>query len=586
MEPAQKPAEAKLDHKSVELKSLFELSQILNSSLDVSRVLNNCLLTPMGRMLISRGMALAIDENGGYSIKVVKGIPGDLKDSKIYLEQHFVQPVLIEMLSDQCPNRDFFLSKGLNLLVPIISSNRMVGLLCLGPKMSSQKFSKNELEFLNSLSNLAATSIENALMFTRLETVNRQLDKKVQELKTLFEIGKELNSTLDLGKIYNIFLFTIMGEMAVNKLLLFLERGDKLTLAANRGVNDSSPLFQTLIEPDMLDYLSKHRTPFHISRDNSDKHVHILYKAGFQAVLPMGIQEETKGILLLGPKMSSSPYSDDDLEFLSTLGNRVMISIENARLFEETLEKQRLEEEIAIARDIQKRLLPSRFPQYDSLEIYGLNIPSRQVGGDFFDCIELDGQRIALAIGDVSGKGVGASLLMSNLHAGLHTLIDSNIDIHSLIGRLNNLIYENTNADKFITFFYAEYDLKTGRFTYVNAGHNPPYLYHGDGSFELLEKGGLLLGMLPNMIYEMGYVTLVPGDFIMTFTDGVTEAKDIAGEMFEEERLEKLITNFVTKKASVEDFANSLVKELFNFSKGVPQADDITLLGLRVKEHA
>ncbi|MBN1480934.1 SpoIIE family protein phosphatase [candidate division KSB1 bacterium] len=531
-------------------------------------------------------MALAIDENGGYSIKVVKGIPGDLKDSKIYLEQHFVQPVLIEMLSDQCPNRDFFLSKGLNLLVPIISSNRMVGLLCLGPKMSSQKFSKNELEFLNSLSNLAATSIENALMFTRLETVNRQLDKKVQELKTLFEIGKELNSTLDLGKIYNIFLFTIMGEMAVNKLLLFLERGDKLTLAANRGVNDSSPLFQTLIEPDMLDYLSKHRTPFHISRDNSDKHVHILYKAGFQAVLPMGIQEETKGILLLGPKMSSSPYSDDDLEFLSTLGNRVMISIENARLFEETLEKQRLEEEIAIARDIQKRLLPSRFPQYDSLEIYGLNIPSRQVGGDFFDCIELDGQRIALAIGDVSGKGVGASLLMSNLHAGLHTLIDSNIDIHSLIGRLNNLIYENTNADKFITFFYAEYDLKTGRFTYVNAGHNPPYLYHGDGSFELLEKGGLLLGMLPNMIYEMGYVTLVPGDFIMTFTDGVTEAKDIAGEMFEEERLEKLITNFVTKKASVEDFANSLVKELFNFSKGVPQADDITLLGLRVKEHA
>ena len=535
-------------------------------------------------MLISRGMALVITDDGGFQIKVVKGISAENKDKKIYLKHHFDHAMLLQDLSsEQLPNKEYFLSKGLHLLVPMISTSRMVGALCLGAKINKQDFSRKELEFLNSLSNIAAASIENALMFNKLEAVNRQLDKKVQELNTLFDIGKELNSTLELPKITNILLFTIMGEMAVNKLLLFLEKDGELQLAANRGVNDRSKLFQSMLDPAILERLVLEHSPRILKTGRVSDELSLLQKCGFHVMVPMQIQQDTKGILLLGPKMSNLPYADDELNFLTTLGNRAMISIENARLFQEAIEKQRLEEEIAIARDIQQRLLPSSFPHVENLEIYGFNLPSRQVGGDYFDCFTLDSDRVAFAIGDVSGKGVGASLLMSNLHAGLHTLIDARIGMHTMISRLNNLIYENTNYDKFITFFYAEYDVKIGTFTYVNAGHNPPYLFHKNGSFELLENGGLLLGMMPHMVYETGSVTLAPGDFVLTFTDGVTEAKHKSGDMYEEERLENLLSESIKKNVSVEEFAEILINELNAFSKGVPQADDITMLGLKVK---
>jgi sigma-B regulation protein RsbU (phosphoserine phosphatase) len=539
----------------------------------------------MGRMLIARGMALAVDETDHFVVKVCKGFSADVLGTKIKIEYHFDHPVFLKEISDtQCPNKDYFLSHGLDLFVPMISSTKMIGALCLGSKMTKQDFTKRELEFLDSLSNIAAASIENALMFDKLEKVNRRLDKKVQELKTLFEIGKELNSTLELSRIVNILQFTIMGEMAVNKLLLFIKQNGTFQLVANRGINDSSQIFSLLTEARMLNFLEQQQSSILIEEHTEHNELTILHKAGLNVLVPMRVQEDSAGILLLGPKMSRTPYAPDELDFLSTLGNRVMISIENARLFEETLEKQRLEEEIAIARDIQQRLLPRSFPQIKTLDIYGFNIPSQQVGGDYFDCFELDGDRVALAIGDVSGKGVGASLLMSNLHAGLNTLIDSNIEMHAILAKLNNLIYENTNYDKFITFFYGEYNIKTADFTFVNAGHNPPYLFHQDGSFELLEDGGLLLGMMPNMVYETGTVTIKPGDFIVTFTDGVTEAKDKTGDMYEEDRLEEFIGGCMAKDLSVKEFADVLISELNRFSKGVPQADDITFLGMKLNQ--
>ena len=316
----------------------------------------------------------------------------------------------------------------------------------------------------------------------------------------------------------------------------------------------------------------------------SDTELSSWYDLGIRAAIPMRIQNKNRGMLLVGPKMSSQTYRADELEFLSTLCNRVMISLENARLFQETLEKQRLEEEIAIAREIQQRLLPSSFPQIQGFEIYGLNIPSLQVGGDYFDCFQLDEDRLVFAIGDVSGKGVGAALLMSNLHAGLHTLVQSKADIKTIVGRLNDLIYANTNFDKFITFFYAEIDPGSKIIRYVNAGHNPPYIYHADGTFEMLEDGGLILGMMPGVKYDMGETVLKSGDRLVTFTDGVTEARASSGEMYEEERLEELILNAVVEDINIRQFADLLINELEKFSRGEPQADDITMLALQVIE--
>ncbi len=573
--PGLKP---QFDYRNVELRSLFELSQILNSSLDVNRVLNNCLLTPMGRMMISKGMALSVNEHGGFVVQVVKGLPKSLFGTHIKLTYNFTQPVYVNDLDEsECKYKTFFQDQGITLIVPITSTNRMVGAICLGAKITNEPFLKREVEFLNSLSNMAATSIENALMFQQLKDVNRLLDKKVQELNTLFDVGKELNSTLDKHKMTNILIYTIMGEMAVNKILILLKEQEGFRLSVIRGFESTTPSLELLASPDYLERLSKLVVPTLVGSDGDWS---ALSNDSIQLLVPLRVQDDTRGVLLLGPKMSKNPYLQEDMDFLSTLCNRVMISLENARLFQEAVEKERLEEEIAIARQIQQRLLPRTFPKLDSLEIYGFNVPSRQVGGDYFDWIKIDDQKIALAIGDVSGKGVGASLLMSNLHAGLHTLVQSRVEMSAMISRLNELIYENTNYDKFITFFYAEVDVESKRITFINAGHNPPYIFHQDGSFETLDDGGLILGMMPGVPYEIGSAQLKAGDMLITFTDGVTEAKNLQQEMYEEENLEALIAQSLDK--SVQEFAGLLLKELQTFSQGMPQGDDITLLGLKV----
>lgn len=571
------------DHRSVELRSLIELSQILNSSLDVTGVLNNCLLTPMGRMLISRGIALAANEDAEFCVKVVKGLPKEIGEMRFRFQYDFRAPILVADIPDEsCKYKYFFQSAGIELIVPMTSPNRLVGALCLGGKMTKAPFAPRELEFLNSLSNIASTALENALIFQKLESVNRRLDKKVQELNTLFEVGKELNSTLDKTQIINILQFTIMGEMAVNKMLMFLLENDDFELVLNKWP-DSEVIVHAVDKAALRNRLASLKETVQLPRDTHRHGFKTLAESGVYAVVPMRIQDETRGVLLLGPRLSDLPYEPEDLEFLSTLSNRVLVSLENVRLFEETLEKQRLEEEMAIAKEIQQRLLPGCFPESADYEIYGFNLPSRQVGGDYFDCITLENGSIALAIGDVSGKGVGASLLMSNLHAGLHTLLQSNLPMNEMITRLNDLIYRNTNFDKFITFFYSEFDLINRTLTYVNAGHNPPLLYHDDGSFELLDKGGLIIGMLPGVIYETGMIALRAGDLLVAITDGVTEARSINDEMYDDFRLQALISRVFQLDISLHEIADILISEVETFCEGMPQADDITMLALKIR---
>ncbi|NIA29708.1 MAG: SpoIIE family protein phosphatase [Actinobacteria bacterium] len=582
VENSQKEISRELDQKLVELQSLFEMSQVLNSSLQLKSVLNNMLLTPMGRMMISRGMVLITDEQGGFGIQVLKGLPREFEDRKLYFESELKKPVLGDEF-EKTPGMQFFKEQGLTVMIPIISTDRTVGYLCLGQKLGGLAFTSSEIDFLTSLSNIAATSIENALMFYKLKDVNRQLDKKIQELKTLFEIGQELNSTLETEKIVSLLVFAIMGEMLVNQCFVFLKNDDKMALAHTRSFAASEKELKTLSGKGFLKSLANISVPFLVQETELSRNLRPLQRLNLQVVVPMRIQDETKGVLVLGERISKKEFGLDDLEFLSTLSNQAMISIENARLFEEALEKQRMEEELNIAREIQQKLFPEIFPTLPGMEVKGLNIPSRQVGGDYYDCIRLDEEHMALTIADVSGKGVPASLLMSNLQAGLHSLVSSHADISAIAGKLNNFIQAHTNYDKFITFFYCEIDLKDRTLTYVNAGHNPPYIYHADGSHRILDIGGLILGMMPNMPYETEKVRLQKGDLVFMFTDGVTEAKSIQDIDFEEWRLEEILAKSLD--ADVGEVIDRIIAGLDEFSKDVPQqADDITMLALKVLE--
>lgn len=254
---------------------------------------------------------------------------------------------------------------------------------------------------------------------------------------------------------------------------------------------------------------------------------------------------------------------------------------ENQDHKEIALQFHRQEQEVAEARSIQQGLLPKSIPQPAGYEIAGAWQPARSVGGDYYDVLAFDEATLALCIADVAGKGLPAALLMSNLQAAVRGLASTSLPPDGLCTRLNSLVCHNTESDRFITFFYAQLDCSTRLLSYTNAGHNAPILLHRDGSHERLRVGGGVLGAFPNQAFAVGTAQLAPGDRVLLFTDGVTEAYDAAGEEFGEARLLQLLQEHRSASASL--LHEKILASAAEFSRG-HWHDDATLLVLAVSE--
>ena len=568
-----------LDRRLIELSALFEISQTLNSSLNLQSILNNVLLVPMGRMMLGKGLILIKEGGNTFRVETIKGLPHKLQGKEIEIPDIPTHPFFIYELDKKDSWTSFFSEFKIELMLPIISRTDTIGLLGFSKKISGQSFNEDEIEFLSSLTNIATTSIENALVFDEIQKVNRRLDHKIQELNTLFDIGKELNLTLDKNKILKLLSYALMGQITVNSFIIALKEDEKFRTAMVKGGQF------TLKEGDICEHLcelSSFLNAPYLCKEQSEYDIELM-NVQVRVVVPMQIQNETQGFIFLGDKITKQPYLESDLEFLQTLGNVAIISLENARLFIETLEKQKMEEEMALARNIQSRLLPKKMPELDHLRLHGVNVPSKHVGGDYYDIIIIDDTCMGITIADVSGKGMGAALLMSNLQASLHSLVKEDYSLEKLVGRINNVIYRNTDPEKYITFFYGQLDINTFRLDYVNAGHNPPYILHKDGTIDELVKGGIILGMMPDMPYEIGSCQLQKGDLVMLYTDGVTETMTFDDEEYEEYRLIEFLKKNGTVK-NPENINNDLISDLKNFAAGAPQTDDITILTLLVLE--
>jgi sigma-B regulation protein RsbU (phosphoserine phosphatase) len=566
-----------MDRRLIELSALFEISQTLNSSLNLQSILNNILLVPMGRMMLGKGLILIKHEGSVFRIETIKGLPHKLQGKEIEIPEIPAHPFFINELDKENSWTSFFREFKIELMLPIVSRTDIIGMLGFSRKISGQSFSENEIEFLSSLTNIATTSIENALVFDEIQKVNRQLDHKIQELNTLFDIGKELNLTLDKNKILKLLSYALMGQITVSSFIIALKENDEFRTTMVKGGQFS------LKEGEICEHLCKLsnflNAPY-LCKDQSEFDEE-LTKFQVRVVVPMQIQNETQGYIFLGDKITKQPYLESDLEFLQTLGNVAIISLENARLFIETLEKQKMEEEMALARNIQSRLLPKKMPESDHILIHGINVPSKQVGGDYFDIINIEDHCLGITIADVSGKGMGAALLMSNLQASLHSLVKEKYSLDKLVGRINNVIYQNTDPEKYITFFYGQLDKNTLSLNYVNAGHNPPYLLHKDGSIDELVTGGIILGMMPDMPYEIGRCQLKKGDMLMMYTDGVTETMTLDDVEYEERRLIEFLKKSGLSKHP-EAINNDLIRDLEKFAADAPQNDDITILTLQI----
>jgi phosphoserine phosphatase RsbU/P len=560
-----------------EHSALFEFSTVINSSLDLRFILSHILLTIMGKLLSSRAAAVLRYEDGTYRCEMVKGIPEHAGACALVIK---TLPRGLQHIDRLDPARHpwakYFRDHKLEILLPLRSGSGPIGILAFGRRGTPKPLNARETTYLRSLGNISATAIDKCHTIGELKVVNRHLDRKIQELNTLFELGKEFGAVLDPEKLIRLLEFSLMGQVGVHRYLVCLKAGSDMRIAASRV---DGPLPQ----PELLALLMKVKSPVTVDdmivTGVTDPRP-VLNALGLYAIVPMELQGLPRGVILLGEKLNRETFSPADFEFLSALGSLAIIALENARLFKEAIEKQRMEDELLIARDIQKGLLPSILPSLPGIDIAAANYSSKQVGGDYYDVIPIDDDRFILAIGDVSGKGTPAALLMANIQATIRALVPLQLPLSELTARVNNLMCQNTGGNKFVTFFWGALDHKKHTLRYVNAGHNHPYLLHRGGGIERLDKGGMILGVMETMMpYEEGEVVLAEGDLLVLFTDGVSEAMDPSSQEYGEERLEAIIT-----RAGDRD-ARALIEEIHQdiqaHAAGAPQSDDITMMVIR-----
>ena len=299
---------------------------------------------------------------------------------------------------------------------------------------------------------------------------------------------------------------------------------------------------------------------------------------GVRSVLavPLGVSDKVFGIIYADSPIAEGRFTEDHLKVLTTLASVAAIRVENARLVEERLERERLERELALASEIQQRFQPAAPPHVDGYELQGISFPCYEIGGDYYDFIEREDGRLVIALGDVSGKGTAAALLMSSLHAAVHAQSASHDSLVATISAVNRYLADNIPANRFVTLFYAELDPESGALSFLNAGHNPPLIVHAAGTVEQLASGGLPLGIKPDAEYREGRTLLQYGDVLVIYSDGVTEAMSPTGEEFGATRLYEVVARNVN--ASAAGIRDRIESSLTKFAQGTSAADDITLV--------
>jgi phosphoserine phosphatase RsbU/P len=287
--------------------------------------------------------------------------------------------------------------------------------------------------------------------------------------------------------------------------------------------------------------------------------------------------DEVIGLVYLDTLRVTHTFEEDDLQILSALANVAAAKIENVRLLEESLEKRRMEEDMRRAAEIQQRLLPSLPPKVPGYGLLGSNTPCRTVGGDYYDFIH-EGAQVFLALGDVSGKGTGAALIMTVLRAAVRGHWQEG-SVAEALGRINKTVCQNVPEGKYVTFVAARLDVASGRITYVNAGHNAPLLIRADGAIELLEEGGMVLGMFESVPYAEGIVELRSGDTLFIYSDGVTETFNPEGEEYGEDRLMSAVKR--CRGVDAATIQKTILADLDAFAQGVKAGDDRTIIVLK-----
>lgn len=409
--------------------------------------------------------------------------------------------------------------------------------------------------------------------------------RSIDTLSSIVEATKQLNSTLDLGELINIVLQLATRQTGADRGTVFLVDKEHQEIWSLVGLG----LAQQEIRIPMTTGIAGHvaRTgetvnlldAYQDSRFEPDVDRRLGYRTRTLLCLPiLNKGNDVVGVLQLLNK-SSGPFNTEDTNFLRALSVHCAIAIENAQLHRELLHKEKLERDLALARSIQRGLLPEHPPTIEGFDIVVSHKPSQMVGGDYYDFITLSPQALLLVIADVEGKGVASALVMANLQATLRALV---VHLHSLeriVASVNDMILQDTRAQKYMSMFVGLLDQRNRTFHYINAGHVPPAVVRANGDHVYLREGGMVVGIFPGVVYERGYLKLEPGDVFAGCTDGITEAMDVQSNEYGLERLVQTITR--ERTAPAEHIVETILTEVDRFSRGGPHEDDRILMILK-----
>jgi sigma-B regulation protein RsbU (phosphoserine phosphatase) len=407
--------------------------------------------------------------------------------------------------------------------------------------------------------------------------------------RLLGELASEVGGFIEMEPLLQTVASRISGTLHVPDIVILLREGDvfvpRYTTRPGEPMNiaESGRIVKALRERGEAIEIHFDKPPLWI-RSLSVQELQTLDVMRTQLLLPLMGRERLTGILSLGPKLSEAPYSQTDIRLLQAIGSQMSLGIENSRLVAslaaEAADRERANRELEIAREVQERLFPQNFPKVSGMDCAGHCRPARGVGGDYYDFLALEDGRIGIAIGDVSGKGIAAALLMASLQASLRGQAMAGLhDLAALMHNVNRLVYEASTSNRYATFFYGEFDPVTRRFTFVNAGHNAPVILRG-GETLRLEAGGPVVGLLPGARYGQDECVLQPGDIFLAYTDGISEAMNEADEEWEEERF------IAAARASADLPAKAMIRNIFHaadwFTGAAKQYDDMTLLVVKL----
>lgn len=405
--------------------------------------------------------------------------------------------------------------------------------------------------------------------------------------KALLAFSQTLPTLMNLEEIMDSVTSTILNRMHVKSVAVCLydKEGTGCSTVMQKGMSGSEVAFEkgpgslvALLErtrSPQLFYNLRYDSEFDLDPHEKEK----ILKSGVVLATPMFSRERLIGILHLGPKESEKPYSQEDIDLLQMVANQAAIAIENARLHKEEIGKQKIEEELAMARRIQQGLLPKESPKLSGLDIAGTSIPATTVGGDYYDFIKLDEHRLLVVVGDVSGKGMSAALYMSKIQGMIQFASAVYSSPKDILVEVNRKIYDGIERKSFITMIIALFDLSAKKVTICRAGHNPA-LIASNGQVSFLKLKGMGLGLEPGLIFghelEIFEEDLNPGKLFLFYSDGLTEAMNSNKEEFGEQRVRQVIKNY--HAVSAKSLEESVIETVTRFRDGAEQNDDVTVV--------